>query len=154
MKKTILALAVVVLMAGLFSISFGQAADKKATKARENLQEANKDVVDAKKDLKEAKKDSVTEYDKFRKESEIKIKNNEKSIADFKVKIAKQKKDLKAKNEKKLAVLEEKNNALKAKLDTYNKEESKDKWAKFKKEFTHDMNELGKAFKDLTVKNT
>jgi len=154
MKKLILAVAAITIMAGSFSLAFGQAPDKKATKARENLQEANKDVVNAKKDLKEAKKDSVSEYDKFRKDSEVKIKNNEKSIAEFKAKIAKQKKDLKAKNEKKLAVLEDKNNILKAKLDTYNKEESKDKWNKFKKEFTHDMNELGKAFKDLTVKNT
>ena len=28
------------------------------------------------------------------------------------------------------------------------------KWEKFKVEYNHDMDELGKAFKDLTVKNT
>ena len=60
----------------------------------------------------------------------------------------------KAKNEKKLAVLEQKNDNLKAKLADYKKDESKDKWTTFKKEFNHDMAELGKAFKDFTVKNT
>ena len=48
-------------------------------------------------------------------------------------------------------------------LPTYNpfssttitgKAESKEDWEKFKVEFNHDMEELGNAFKDLTVKNT
>ena len=37
-------------------------------------------------------------------------------------------------------------------MDDY-KVEGKDKWEKFKTEFSHDMDELGKGFKDLTVKN-
>ena len=38
-------------------------------------------------------------------------------------------------------------------MDEYN-QEGKENWEKFKTEFSHDMDELGKAFKDLTVKNT
>ncbi len=41
---------------------------------------------------------------------------------------------------------------MKKKMENY-KEEGKDKWEIFKAEFSHDMDELGKAFKDLTVKN-
>ena len=41
---------------------------------------------------------------------------------------------------------------MKRKMDDY-KEEGKEKWETFKTEFTHDMDELGTAFKNLTVKN-
>jgi len=34
------------------------------------------------------------------------------------------------------------------------KGEGKEKWEAFKTEFNRDMDELGKAFKDLTVNNT
>ena len=42
---------------------------------------------------------------------------------------------------------------MKKRLEDY-KADSKDKWESFKTEFNHDMDELGSAFKDLTVKNT
>jgi hypothetical protein len=38
-------------------------------------------------------------------------------------------------------------------LDNY-KGEGEDKWEDFKKEFEHDMNEIGSSLKDLTVSNT
>ena len=38
------------------------------------------------------------------------------------------------------------------KMDNY-KEEGKEKWEVFKVEFNNDMDNLGKTFKDLTVKN-
>ena len=41
---------------------------------------------------------------------------------------------------------------MKKKMDDY-KAEGKDKWNEFKIEFNRDMEEIGKAFKDLTVKN-
>jgi len=41
---------------------------------------------------------------------------------------------------------------MKLKMDNY-KLEGKENWEKFKMEFSHDMDELGKAFSDLTVKN-
>jgi hypothetical protein len=33
------------------------------------------------------------------------------------------------------------------------KVDTKEQWESFKTEFSHDMDEMGKAFKDLTVKN-
>ena len=41
---------------------------------------------------------------------------------------------------------------MKKKMDDY-KAEGKEQWEAFKTEFSHDMDELGQAFKDLTVKN-
>ena len=60
--------------------------------------------------------------------------------------------DVKAIYEKQIDLLEERNNAMKLKLDAYQINE-KDDWRKFKTEFNHDMDELGKAFSDLTIKN-
>jgi len=37
-------------------------------------------------------------------------------------------------------------------MDDY-KQDGKENWEKFKAEFNHDMDELGKAFKDLTINN-
>jgi phage-related protein len=52
-----------------------------------------------------------------------------------------------------LAALEQKNKELKAKLSAY-KNNGYEQWDAFKTEFNQDMKELGKAFSDLTVKNT
>ena len=84
--------------------------------------------------------------------AEEKIDANEKSIAEFKARIAKEKRENRAKYEKKLAGLEQKNSDMKKKLDEY-KEDGKEKWTSFKNEFSHDMDELGKALKGFTVKH-
>lgn len=150
MKKTILAFALAAFMAGTISTVNGQEPDNKSVKARENLKDAKKDEVSAKKDLKEAQKDSASEYQKYRKEQDIKFTDHQKSIADFKARIAKEKAENKSQYEKKLAVLEQKNTDLKKRLDDY-KEAGKDKWSAFTNKFNHDMDELGTSLKNFTV---
>ena len=86
MKKTIFTLAVMACMALTFSTSFGQEPDKKTEKAKENLQDAKVEVAVAKQDLNEAQ---TAEIKAFRKESEMKIKKNEESITDLKIRILK-----------------------------------------------------------------
>ena len=152
MKKTIMTMTVVALMTLTTSISYGQTVDKKTEKARENVQEAKKEVVKAKHELKEAQMDSVKEYNLFKQESEVKIKHNEKRIAELKLEYSKLNSEVKVEYQKKLAELEQKNTELNGKLKTYKINEDK-KWKTFKKEFSHDMDELGKALKDFTVKN-
>ena len=152
MKKTIMTMTVVALMTLTTSISYGQTVDKKTEKARENVQEAKKEVVKAKMDLKEAQMDSVKEYNLFKQESNAKIKHNEKRIAELKLEYSKLNSEVKVEYQKKLAELEQKNTELNGKLKTYKINEDK-KWKTFKKEFSHDMDELGKALKDFTVKN-
>jgi hypothetical protein len=152
MKKLIFTLAAGAIMVLTIASSFGQEPDKKSQKARENLKEEQKDVVDAKMDLKEAKSDSVSDYQKFKKESDLKIKDNEKSIADLKAKSSKISQKNQASYQKNVGELEQKNTKLKNELADY-KEGTPDKWTSFKTEFNHDMNELGKAIKDFTVNN-
>ena len=150
MKKLFLSLAVVAFIAGTLSTSFGQVPDKESVKARENLKEEKKDVVVAKTDLKVAQKDSISEYQKLTKESEVKFKNNEKSIADLRALIKKTNSKGKVADLKKVGLLEEKNNNLKKKLADY-KVEGQIKFTTFKSEFNRDLDLLAKELKDFKV---
>src|ERR1035437_3678176 len=105
MKKLILSLVAVAFIAGTTLTTFGQVPDKQAVKARENLKEEKKDVVVAKEDLKVAKNDSISEYQKLSKESAIKLKSNEKSIADLRTAITTKNSKDQVADQKKLSLL-------------------------------------------------
>ena len=150
MKKLVLSLAVVAFLAGTVSTSFGQVPDKKSEKARENLKEERKDVVVAKKDLKIAQKDSVSDYQKLTKEAEVKFKNNEKSIAALRVSITKSNSKEKATDQKKLSLLETKNNNLKKELADY-KVLGQTQFTTFKTELNRDLDQLAKELKDFKI---
>jgi Flp pilus assembly protein CpaB len=150
MKKLVLSLAIVAFMAGTLSTSFGQVPDKQSVKARENLKEEKKDVVVAKQDLKVAQKDSVSEYQKLTKESEVKFKNNEKSVADLRASIMKSNSPEMASNQKKVSILEEKNYNLKKELADY-KVVGQTQFATFKTRFNRDLDELAKELKDFKI---
>ncbi|MFA6200327.1 MAG: hypothetical protein WC679_08000 [Bacteroidales bacterium] len=148
MKKTIFILGVTVFMAGTMLVGCLSSGEK-VEAARDNVKDANESVQIANQELNKAKQDSILQ---FRKEAAERISMNKKSIADFKLKIAKENKVVKAKNEKKLAELEERNNKLEKSLSDY-KEDGQEKWSDFKIEFNHDLDELGKAFSNLSNKN-
>jgi|ERR1051325_11109541 outer membrane murein-binding lipoprotein Lpp len=153
MKKTIFTLAVATtLMAGTIFTGC-QSSDAKVDAAKDKVQ-------DAKQDLKEVQKDANTEaqkaanaeeWKKFKSESEIKIRDNEIRIAELREKMKKSGKTLDALREKRIDELEQKNRDLRSRIDAYDKSQSN--WESFKREFSHDMDELGQALKDLTVDN-
>ena len=150
MKKLALYLGIVVFMAGTISSSYGQVPDKQSAKARENLKEEKKDVVVAKQDLKIAQRDSASEYQKLTKESEVKFKNNEKAISELRASITKSNSKEQAKDQKKVSLLEEKNNALKKELADY-KTLGQVAFKKFKTEFNRDLDQLAKELKDFKI---
>ena len=152
MKKTILTMAAIAFIAVTASMSYGQNIDKKSDKARENILEEKQDVVKAKQDLKEAQKDSVADYQNFKKESEARILNNEKSLADLKVKVSKADLKDKAGYEENLAILKQKNANLKKRFVDY-KLNGETKWSSFKTEYNNDMDALEKELKNFTVEN-
>jgi chromosome segregation ATPase len=145
MKKTILQLTLTGIMIGTSLTSFGQQ-NKKVEKERKN-------VAEAKDDLREAKKDSAADFQKFKLEAETKIRENQTKIAELKAKKASDNKESKEKYDKKVAALDKKNNELKAKIEGCGNTKTSN-WTAFKREFSHDMNELGHAFKDVAVNNT
>jgi hypothetical protein len=150
MKKLVLSLAVVAFMAGTLSTSFGQVPDKQAVKARENLKEEKKDVVVAKQDLKIAQKDSISEYQKLTKESEIKFKSNEKSITDLRTAITKSNSKEMATDQKKVSLMETKNNSLRKELADY-KVLGHTEFMTFKTRLNKELAQLEKDLKDFKV---
>ncbi|MDR3705730.1 MAG: hypothetical protein P4L28_07495 [Paludibacteraceae bacterium] len=151
MKKIIFTLAVTSLIAGAFLTSCNSSA-KKVKDAQAKVEETQKDATEAKTDLKKEKQDSINEHLQFKKEAEDKINAHNKSIADFKARIVKEKKQNRAQYEKKLAKLEQKNSDLKKELEDY-KDGGKDKWIKFKNGFNKDMEDLGNGIKNFSFKN-
>ena len=148
MKKIILKLAVALFLP-VTMLTSCQSAATKAENSGDKVQDARENVAEARQELNQALIDSVM---LFRKISDEKISRNEKTIAEFRVKLAKERKENRVRYEKNLAVLEQKNLDLKKKLSDYKEERNQD-WNEFRTEFNHDMDELGKAFDDLTVNN-
>lgn len=137
MKKTILVLAAFTFITGAIFTSCNTPAEK--------VDNAEKNVLKAHEDLDKANQEYLADVEKYRKESADKITANDKSIAEFKTRIAHEKLDAQAAYQKKITVLEQKNSDLKKKIDTY-KAEGKEQWVIFKAEFSKDMDELGTAF--------
>lgn len=153
MKKTIVAIAVAsMLIAG--SVFTGC----KSPAQKEN--DAQGEVQDAKEDLNNAQNDANTEAQKvataeewsaFKSDADLKIKSNEVRIAELTVKMNKPGEILDPIYKKRIQTLEQQNKDLKARMDAYDKNHSD--WETFKREFNHDMDELGQALKDITVDN-
>lgn len=141
MKKSILSIAIITTTL-LTSCN-------NSTEKVENAQAA---VVEANENLDEANQEYLADIETYRTETSEKIAANEKSIADFKLRVENEKKEAKSEYKKKIAELEQKNSDMKKTMDDY-KAEGKDKWESFKTEFSHDMDELGKAFSDLGTNN-
>ena len=144
MKKTILAIAITGVMT-IFNLTVFAQENKKAAEAR-------KDVAEAKQDLREAKMDSAADYQKFKNEAEVRIAENQKEIAILKTKKIKEGKEVKQKYDKKVLSLEQKNNKLEKEIRESEHTKS-NMWSSFKREFNHDMDELGQAIKDIGVNN-
>jgi phage shock protein A len=146
MKKSIYTLAIAMFIAG--SIFTGcKSSSKKVEDAKDKVEDAQDKVDQAKAELNQVIQDSILQ---FKKESEAKIAAHEKSIAEFKTRIASEKKENKAKYEKKLAELEQKNSDMKKRLDEY-KAEGKENWETFKDDFTKDMEALSEGFRELAA---
>jgi len=152
MKISILSMAVIAIMSATISTSYGQVRDQKSFSEREDTHQPQVNKVDAKQDYKEAQRKSDFEFQKFRKESQAKIRDNERKIAVLKWKISKFHSRDKAEYQKNLKILAVKNAGLKRKITNY-RETHEDKWRQFKREFNHDINEVEDALKDFKVDN-
>lgn len=144
MKKLIFTLSAAVLLTGAIFTSCNTAAEK--------VDNAEEKSIKADENFNSVKEEYIADIKSFKRETNAKIDANKQMIADFKVKIAYAKKDAKAYYVEQIAILEQKNIAMKEKLDAY-EESGKDNWESFKTEFSKDMNDLGEAFKNFTVKN-
>jgi predicted nucleic acid-binding Zn-ribbon protein len=114
---------------------------------------ARDQVKQAKLELQQARKAaSAEEWKAFKDESELKIKNNGIRIAEFKAKIKLSGKELDEVYEKRIDALEQQNKSMKARISDF-ETDTKSDWQAFKREFNHDMDELGNSLKDFSVDN-
>ena len=144
MKKTIFLLAITLFMAGTISQSCQSPADK-VEDASEKVDKAQANMDLAQQELDLAIKDSIQQ---FKKESEEKIAKYDHDIVAFKEKIAKENYENRARDERKLAELEQQNNEMKQRLADFN-EGRRDQWGSFRAKFNHDMEEHDKAFRNF-----
>jgi hypothetical protein len=124
---------------------------EKADKAQDKVQAAKQDLLDAEKKSAEAAQKAAyaEEWRILKAESETTIKDNETQIATLKSKMKKTTKSVDVAYNKSIDDLEARNTAMRNRISNYDNSN----WESFKREFNHDMQELGAAFKDLTVNN-
>lgn len=101
-------------------------------------------------DLKHAEADNENEFKKFISAKKLEILQNEKSLQDFQLKIANQKKDVREDYEKQITTLNLKSTDLKKQLAEI-EYTNKDDWKSFEISIVNQMEELGKAIKVFTT---
>ena len=156
---------VVVFALSVFMVSCNQSPNQKVKDAKENLTEAKDELKDAQaKEIEAAKAKETAEWKSFKNNADSSIIYMENDLKKLEARIdkaySKDQKKLKSEYDKSKSNME----ALKDKLNRRNTEfendlknfESKvsEKNQSFKREFKHDMDELGNSFKDLFKDNS
>jgi len=153
MKKMILMLVVALFFSGGLMMTGCQSSEKKVDNAQEKVQDAKEELSEAQKKANEdaAKAAREEEWRVFKENAKAQMEKNNARIAELRVKLKKPGKALDGIYESRIAALETKNKELEARIDVYEKNQSD--WESFKREFNHDMDELGQALKDFTEDN-
>lgn len=152
MKNQIYPIALALCLA--ITWSFGcESAEQKDAAAAAKVKEAQEDLKDARQDATVASQQLATaeEWRLYKATIEEKIVNNEDRIADLQVQLKKPGRKMDEALAQRIHNLEQANKDLRIRLDNYGRQQSD--WNAFKREFNHDMEELGKALNELTVDN-
>lgn len=150
MKKTIYTLAAITIMTATLLLGCNTST-KKQEDAIDDVADAREKAEDAKEELMMAKKEAnAEEWKKIKKETNTRIAENKIRIAQLKIEMAKSGFSMDTMYAKKFEELELKNKDIKIKVDSY-KNETSDDWELFKREYNHDMFELNRAIKEITV---
>jgi len=144
MKHKYFILTAIVFFAGALLTSCNTNREKKVEDAEENVKKANQELIDAKAQY-------AKEWQQFKTDAELKISANEKKISDFKALIKTSSGKSKAKYEKEVKELEQKNVESRKKLNEY-KYEGKDSWETFKKDFNDGLDYIGNTLNDIFTK--
>jgi hypothetical protein len=120
---------------------------KEAANAQVVIATDNLNKVQANADIVAQKAVSDDELKTFKLESDLKIKNNEVRIAELKLKMNKPGTTLDEVYAKRIDSLEFRNTNLKKRMSDYERTHSD--WAKFKRDFNRDLDELGSRLKSI-----
>ncbi len=144
MKHKYFILSAILFFAGALLTGCNTNREKKVEDAKENVEQANQE-------LKDARAEYEKEWQQFNTDAELKINANEKKIADFKALIKTASGRSKAKYEKEVIELEQKNIELRKRIREY-KYEGKDSWETFKKDFNDGLDYIGNTLNDIFTK--
>lgn len=148
MKKFIYLFSAITLITGTSLVSCNNSTEDGTTD-----NDAKKDtvIIEEKNDVVTVKVATSEEWAAFKTDAEAKIEANEKRIAEIKVNMKKPGKLFDKMRAERIEALEQRNRDLRLKITAY--ETNKTDWDKFKEEFNHDMDELGKAIGDIFTDN-
>jgi hypothetical protein len=151
MKISTFSLTVALMFIGAGSFTGCMSSDQKKEAAKAQVAAAEDNLSDVKYNaaVVEQKAATAEELKTFKLESELKIKNNEVSIVELKLKMKTPGSALDEVYAKRIDSLETKNKNMKTRMGDYEKIHSD--WTKFKRDFNRDLDELGRKLKSLTV---
>ena len=143
----------VMLVAFAVIMSFAIMSCKSNTEEKEeNLEEAKEEVVVAKEELTAARLDSINEYSKYRKEIDNRLAENDKQIAEIRANVKMQKASIRAKMDKDLDVLMQKNEDFKIEMKNQ-KDGIYSNWESFKQSYNTNLDALGKSISEMAQNN-
>jgi hypothetical protein len=150
MKKLIFTITITSLMILLVVTGCKNTSENEAA-AQDNVDDARDNLDDAKEQLSNARETATKEeWQAFKDSTNATIKQNEMRIAKMKAEFKKTGKSIDDVYAQKIVELEQKNQEIKLKVDKYKNDAGND-WKSFKEEYKRDIDELGQAFKNLTV---
>jgi len=142
MKKTILTLTIIIFISGSISTLYARVNDNKSFNAGIYSQYTHNNMTDANQDIRETQKYAFSVYHKFLKDAEIKVKQNKKSFAQYKVMLSKNNQKDKATCMNMTNGLEKNNIKLKKMLAIQKTDKRQYKWTTNTMDFNHDMDQL------------
>ena len=129
-----------------------KSATQKNAKAENKVIDTRQDLVLAETEVVDQRKVNAEEWKAFKTESDLQINKNEENIAALKAAMNTAGSTPDYEYEKKINKLEASNQDLESRMENYENDQGRD-WDTFKREFNDDMNALGQAFRNLTVKS-
>jgi hypothetical protein len=138
MKKKLLMFIFPALVAGTVFTSC-KPDERKLEKDQENIRDAENKFAE--------------DWAKYKQEQEEKIRDNEAQITSIRERLRTSSDKDKIVVEQRANELEQKNKAMRVRIEDYDREKRQDKWEEFKREFNHDMDELGNSLKDINKNN-
>jgi hypothetical protein len=151
MKKSKIPFLLMTLFVTIALLSSCLSTDQKKEEAKNRTQIAVNNLNVAQNNEKKADEKAATEAElkTFKLESELKIKNNEVSIAKLRLQKNKQGSTIDDVYARRIDSLQLKNRNLRTRMENYEKTHTD--WGKFKRDFNRDLYELGKALNNLTA---
>ena len=118
----------------------------------EKVDRAADEVQDAKEELEQAQREYEEEVEAYRQSVQTRIDNNKLEIERLRERRATDRADIVRRRNERIDTLQRRNEELEERIRTY-KSNSRENWQEFRREFNNDMDELGKAFKNLGKDN-